>query len=214
MIPNYDDYDYDKQSWEHKAMPALWRRADKPDIQLDTTPSIGSSYRINVPNGNLRNGDEVKVEYLPALTHYNGFDDESDISRFRICEGILSNVSHRKDEGNIYKSYTQDAILLVKNTFSILDFTKLSQPKTFGPGWADMLSDRLNFMNLSFNGPYIIWNWNSEGYIGETYILTEQNGKYYALYGIHAEGVTECAFGGKVELPKKVSDLLRDRLRG
>ena len=86
MIPNYDDYDYDKESWEHKAMPGLWRREDKPDIQLDITPSTGSSYRINVPNGNLQNGNKVKIEYLPGHTHYNGFDDESDLSRFRICE--------------------------------------------------------------------------------------------------------------------------------
>ena len=213
MSPNYDDYSYDKDSWEHMAMPTLWRSEENPDIPMDIIPSVGRSYRINVSNGNLKNGQTIKAEYLPPFTFVNGFEPESDISRVRICVGTLSDVGHRKDIDDLYKSYSQDAVIIVENTISIEDFAKLSQHKTFTLGWEDELHGRCDLTNFFSNKGYIVWNWNRQGYIGETYILIEQNGQFYAIYGGHAEGATDCSFGGKVKLPEKLTNLFRERIR-
>ncbi len=197
--------------WQVSAVRCLWRRDLDTRLPLLETPHVGNIYHIELEDENLKEGDCVDVEYLPATAYYNALETIEDLFGMRIFSGTMKAISgcdrHEEIEAKVEGKF---------HTFSCYSLSYfLGLPSTVDDRlglWRNFVENEY-FYNIYFIDAFIFLSWSSDSYVGAKCIIERSKDDFYVIYANEwADGGIDQINCGRVKVPANLAKKLRRRL--
>jgi len=199
--------------WEIKAIDALWRDTERPDITLQKSPELGASYDLRLAGKIVKTGDVFDVLFLPALAYYNGFETIDDIEKTVIVRGVATNAESTASITNVHLGTLQEIKFKVISFAGFNDFRKLPTKTIEDENWGAEFYDINRSGNIGRINKYIFASWNYQSVSGYQCILTQSGSDFKILFSSgFFPGTPEWVRAGNLRPPTLFTDWLTNKL--